>query len=81
MELEANLPQGKVYSYLNIPYRLPLTKFLNRYASKVVDSNRVQVMDAEQVRLLKRSQALDGLTILAEAARQTRDPDNHPVVS
>ena len=66
MELEAALPQGKVYNDLNRPYHLPLTKFLNRYASKVVDSNRVQVMDAEQVRLLKRSQVLDGITILAE---------------
>ena len=32
-------------------------------------SNKVRVLEAEQVYLLKISQALDGLTILAEAAR------------
>lgn len=37
MDLEAALPQGQVYSELNSPYRLPLTKFLNRYASEAVD--------------------------------------------
>ena len=70
MELEAALPQGKVYNDSNRPYHLPLTKFLNRYASEAVDYNRVFVMDAKQVHLLKRSQALDGITIMAEVARQ-----------
>ncbi|KAJ7563398.1 hypothetical protein O6H91_03G108600 [Diphasiastrum complanatum] len=37
MQLEAALPQGQVYSELNSPYRLPLTKFLNRYATEAVD--------------------------------------------
>ncbi|GLJ07095.1 hypothetical protein SUGI_0058030 [Cryptomeria japonica] len=37
MDLEAALPQGQVYSELNSPYRLPLTKFLNRYATDAVD--------------------------------------------
>ena len=31
--------------------------------------DKVQMMDAEYTRLKKRSQALDGLTILADAAR------------
>ncbi|XP_031475658.1 uncharacterized protein LOC116247605 isoform X2 [Nymphaea colorata] len=37
MQLEAALPQVHVYSQLNSPYRLPLTKFLNRYATDSVD--------------------------------------------
>lgn len=37
MQLEAALPASQVYSELNSPYRLPLTKFLNRYASDAVD--------------------------------------------
>jgi len=37
MQLEAALPVGQVYSELNSPYRLPLTKFLNRYAPEAVD--------------------------------------------
>lgn len=37
MQLEAALPQGQIYSELNSPYRLPLTKFLNRYAVEAVD--------------------------------------------
>lgn len=37
MQLEAALPPGQVYSELNSPYILPLTKFLNRYATEAVD--------------------------------------------
>eukprot|EP00252_Welwitschia_mirabilis_P021819 TRINITY_DN5712_c0_g1_i1.p1 TRINITY_DN5712_c0_g1~~TRINITY_DN5712_c0_g1_i1.p1 ORF type:complete len:3567 (+),score=681.06 TRINITY_DN5712_c0_g1_i1:1467-10703(+) len=37
IKLEEALPQGQVYSELNSPYHLPLTKFLNRYASDAVD--------------------------------------------
>ncbi|CDY29210.1 BnaA06g25470D [Brassica napus] len=37
IDLEAALPPGQVYSEINSPYRLPLTKFLNRYASLAVD--------------------------------------------
>ncbi|KAF5199838.1 Transcription-associated protein [Thalictrum thalictroides] len=37
MDLEAALPQGQFYSEINSPYRLPLTKFLNRYATDAVD--------------------------------------------
>lgn len=37
MQLEAALLPGQVYSELNSPYRLPLTKFLNRYATDAVD--------------------------------------------
>ncbi|XP_047320592.1 transformation/transcription domain-associated protein-like [Impatiens glandulifera] len=35
--LEAALPPGQFYSEINSPYRLPLTKFLNRYPSVAVD--------------------------------------------
>ncbi|XP_024004594.1 transformation/transcription domain-associated protein isoform X2 [Eutrema salsugineum] len=37
IDLEAALPPGQVYSEINSPYRLPLTKFLNRYATLAVD--------------------------------------------
>lgn len=37
IDLEAALPPGQVYSEINSPYRLPLTKFLNRYAALAVD--------------------------------------------
>ncbi|XP_010268349.1 PREDICTED: transformation/transcription domain-associated protein-like [Nelumbo nucifera] len=37
MDLEAALPHGQFYSEINSPYRLPLTKFLNRYATDAVD--------------------------------------------
>ncbi|XP_075655312.1 uncharacterized protein LOC142625565 isoform X3 [Castanea sativa] len=37
IELEGALPPGQVYSEINSPYRVPLTKFLNRYASLAVD--------------------------------------------
>ena len=33
-------------------------------------SNKVKVLEAERVRLLKRSQVLDGITILAKETRQ-----------
>ncbi|XP_024180311.1 transformation/transcription domain-associated protein isoform X2 [Rosa chinensis] len=37
IELEGALLPGQVYSEINSPYRLPLTKFLNRYASLAID--------------------------------------------
>ncbi|KAL8143397.1 hypothetical protein V2J09_016429 [Rumex salicifolius] len=37
MDLEAALPPGLFYSEINSPYRLPLTKFLNRYPTAAVD--------------------------------------------
>ncbi|GLT44576.1 hypothetical protein SLA2020_184620 [Shorea laevis] len=37
IDLEGTLPPGQVYSEINSPYRLPLTKFLNRYATLAVD--------------------------------------------
>ncbi|KAE9606640.1 putative transcription-associated protein [Lupinus albus] len=37
IDLEVALPAGQVYSEINSPYRLPLTKFLNRYAPLAVD--------------------------------------------
>ncbi|XP_049383285.1 uncharacterized protein LOC125847672 isoform X2 [Solanum stenotomum] len=37
IELEAALPPGQFYSEINSPYRLPLTKFLNRYPTVAVD--------------------------------------------
>ncbi|KAA8531972.1 hypothetical protein F0562_006886 [Nyssa sinensis] len=37
IDLEAALPPGQFYSEINSPYRLPLTKFLNRYSSAAVD--------------------------------------------
>ncbi|XP_038988658.1 transformation/transcription domain-associated protein-like isoform X2 [Phoenix dactylifera] len=37
IDLEGALPQGQFYSEINSPYRLPLAKFLNRYATDAVD--------------------------------------------
>ncbi|GAB4848475.1 hypothetical protein Ancab_003180 [Ancistrocladus abbreviatus] len=37
IDLEAALPPGQFYSEVNSPYRLPLTKFLNRYPTAAVD--------------------------------------------
>jgi transformation/transcription domain-associated protein len=37
IDLEAVLPPGQFYSEINSPYRLPLTKFLNRYSTEAVD--------------------------------------------
>lgn len=37
IDLEGTLPPGQVYSEINSPYRLPLTKYLNRYATLAVD--------------------------------------------
>lgn len=37
IDLEAALPPGQFYSEINSPYRLPLTKFLNRYSTEAVD--------------------------------------------
>ncbi|XP_068646622.1 uncharacterized protein [Aristolochia californica] len=37
MDLEGALPSGQFYSEINSPYRLPLTKFLNKYAADAVD--------------------------------------------
>ncbi|KAK2974573.1 hypothetical protein RJ640_016914 [Escallonia rubra] len=37
IDLEVALPAGQFYSEINSPYRLPLTKFLNRYPPVAVD--------------------------------------------
>ena len=37
IQLEGALPDAGVYSELHSPYRLPLTKFLNRYKTEAVD--------------------------------------------
>ncbi|KAL3525275.1 hypothetical protein ACH5RR_013647 [Cinchona calisaya] len=37
IDLEASLPPGQFYSEINSPYRLALTKFLNRYPATAVD--------------------------------------------
>jgi len=37
IDLEGALPPGQFYSEINSPYRLPLTKFLNRYPTAAVD--------------------------------------------
>ncbi|KAJ0907922.1 putative non-specific serine/threonine protein kinase [Helianthus annuus] len=37
IDLEVALPPGQFYSEINSPYRLPLTKFLNRYPQAAVD--------------------------------------------
>lgn len=37
IDLESALPPGQFYSEINSPYRLPLTKFLNRYPAAAVD--------------------------------------------
>ncbi|KAG8383733.1 hypothetical protein BUALT_Bualt04G0044600 [Buddleja alternifolia] len=37
IDLEVALPPGQFYSEINSPYRLPLTKFLNRYPTAAVD--------------------------------------------
>ncbi|CAA6673494.1 unnamed protein product [Spirodela intermedia] len=37
IDLEGALPPGQLYSEINSPYSLPLTKFLNRYATEAVD--------------------------------------------
>uniref|UniRef100_A0A7N0UBU8 Non-specific serine/threonine protein kinase n=1 Tax=Kalanchoe fedtschenkoi TaxID=63787 RepID=A0A7N0UBU8_KALFE len=37
IDLEGALPSGQFYSEINSPYRLPLTKFLNRHPTLAVD--------------------------------------------
>ncbi|KAJ4791719.1 Transformation/transcription domain-associated protein [Rhynchospora pubera] len=37
IDLEVALPPGQFYSEINSPYRVPLTKFLNRYSTEAVD--------------------------------------------
>ncbi|KAG9129909.1 hypothetical protein Leryth_007000 [Lithospermum erythrorhizon] len=37
IEMEAALPSAQFYSEINSPYRLPVTKFLNKYPSEAVD--------------------------------------------
>lgn len=37
IDLETALPPGQFYSEINSPYRLPLTKFLNKYPTAGVD--------------------------------------------
>ncbi|KAJ4844568.1 hypothetical protein Tsubulata_023584 [Turnera subulata] len=50
IELEGALPPGQVYSEINSPYRLPLTKFLNRYAALAVDYFLARLSDQKYFR-------------------------------
>ncbi|KAJ4837648.1 hypothetical protein Tsubulata_032331 [Turnera subulata] len=48
--LEGALPPGQVYGEINSPYRLPLTKFLNRYAALAVDYFLARLSDQKYFR-------------------------------
>ncbi|CAN0918697.1 Transcription-associated protein 1 [Linum grandiflorum] len=50
IDLEKALPAGQVYSEINSPYRLPLTKYLNRYATIAVDYFLVRLNDPKYFR-------------------------------
>ncbi|KAI9081282.1 hypothetical protein K1719_036782 [Acacia pycnantha] len=50
IDLEGALPPGQVYSEINCPYRLPLTKFLNRYAPLAVDYFLARLSDPKYFR-------------------------------
>lgn len=50
IELEGAFPPGQVYSEINSPYRLPLTKFLNRYAPLAVDYFLARLSDTKYFR-------------------------------
>jgi transformation/transcription domain-associated protein len=50
IDLEGALPPGQVYSEINSPYRLPLTKFLNRYATLAVDYFLARLSDPKYFR-------------------------------
>jgi transformation/transcription domain-associated protein len=48
--LEGAFPPGQVHSEINSPYRLPLTKFLNRYATLAVDYFLARLSDPKYFR-------------------------------
>ncbi|CAN1227088.1 Probable transcription-associated protein 1 [Linum perenne] len=50
IDLERALPAGQVYSEINSPYRLPLTKYLNRYSSIAVDYFLARLNDPKYFR-------------------------------
>lgn len=50
IDLERALPPGQVYSEINSPYCLPLTKFLNRYATLAVDYFLARLSDPKYFR-------------------------------
>ncbi|XP_043814591.1 transformation/transcription domain-associated protein isoform X2 [Manihot esculenta] len=50
IDLERALPAGQVYSEINSPYCLPLTKFLNRYATLAVDYFLARLSDPKYFR-------------------------------
>ncbi|KAF2312392.1 hypothetical protein GH714_034499 [Hevea brasiliensis] len=50
IDLERALPPGQVYSEINSPYRLPLTKFLNRYATLAIDYFLARLSDPKYFR-------------------------------
>ncbi|KZV22547.1 transformation/transcription domain-associated protein-like [Dorcoceras hygrometricum] len=52
IDLEAALPPGQFYSEINSPYRLPLTKFLNRYPTAAVDYFLVRLSQPKYFRRL-----------------------------
>jgi hypothetical protein len=50
IDLEGAFPPGQVHSEINSPYRLPLTKFLNRYATLAVDYFLARLSDPKYFR-------------------------------
>uniref|UniRef100_A0A2P2JR38 Uncharacterized protein MANES_01G145600 n=1 Tax=Rhizophora mucronata TaxID=61149 RepID=A0A2P2JR38_RHIMU len=50
IDLEGSLTPGQVYSEINSPYRLPLTKYLNRYATLAVDYFLARLSDPKYFR-------------------------------
>ncbi|CAI0392859.1 unnamed protein product [Linum tenue] len=50
IDLERALPVGQVYSEINSPYRLPLTKYLNRYSALAVDYFLARLNDPKYFR-------------------------------
>ncbi|XP_072974683.1 uncharacterized protein [Typha angustifolia] len=66
IDLEGALPQGQFYSEINSPYRLPLTKFLNRYATDAVDYFLARLSHPKYFRRFM-------YIICSEAGQQLRD--------
>lgn len=63
IELEGALPPGQVYSEINSPYRPPLTKFLNRYATAAVDYFLARLNEPKYFRRCKFQFSFNILTI------------------
>ncbi|KAM7251269.1 hypothetical protein ACFE04_023152 [Oxalis oulophora] len=88
IDLEGALPPGQVYSETNSPYRLPLTKFLNRYASMSVDyflarlsepkyfRRFVYIIQSDAGQMLREELARSPQKILASAFAEFLSPDD-----